>query len=106
MFSDYDDLRAEGENETTPVDESDLRVLVQRLQEQIKLQQDQLDQASQDMATMRQGFQRLLEKEDTSKNNNERCVSSISVNADFSYFDSYAHFGIHHEMLSVSGGKQ
>lgn len=29
-------------------------------------------------------------------------VSDIPINADESYFSSYAHFHIHHEMLSVS----
>lgn len=72
------------------------------LQEQIKIQQDQLEQAAKDMATLRQGFHRLLEKDNSTKDPKVRCVSSVPVKADESYFDSYAHFGIHHEMLSVS----
>lgn len=75
------------------------------MQDKIKLQQDQLEQASQDMEIMRKGFQRLLEKEDTKSDDKDKpknCVSSVSLKADKGYFDSYAHFGIHHEMLSVS----
>ncbi|KAM7359700.1 arginine methyltransferase 3 [Cochliomyia hominivorax] len=99
---DYDELKPE----TTSVDssnEADLKSLILKLQEKVKLQQDQLEQASQDMETMRKGFQRLMEKEDKKverKNKNIKCVSSVSLKADEGYFDSYAHFGIHHEMLS------
>lgn len=52
---------------------------------------------------MRKGFQRLMEKDDkkTDEKNKIKCVSSVSLKADEGYFDSYAHFGIHHEMLSV-----
>lgn len=32
----------------------------------------------------------------------ERKVACLSLSEDQSYFDSYAHFGIHLEMLSVS----
>uniref|UniRef100_A0A1I8P4M4 type I protein arginine methyltransferase n=1 Tax=Stomoxys calcitrans TaxID=35570 RepID=A0A1I8P4M4_STOCA len=96
---DYDELQAE-ENTGKPLNETDLKLLVQTLLQKVKLQQTQLEQASQDVAVMRQGFQRLLEKDDTNKENGLRCVSSVSVKADSSYFDSYAHFGIHHEMLS------
>ncbi|XP_073825670.1 arginine methyltransferase 3 [Musca autumnalis] len=95
---DYDALAPEGETSCTK--ETDLKELVHSLQEQIKMQQAQLEQASNDMATMRQGFQRLMEKDNSSRDPSERCVSSVSVKADESYFDSYAHFGIHHEMLS------
>ncbi|XP_061396747.1 protein arginine N-methyltransferase 1 [Musca vetustissima] len=91
---DYEALLSEGDTSCTK--EPDLK----SLQELIKAQQAQLEQASKDMATMRQGFQRLLEKDNSTKDPNVRCVSSVSVKADEGYFDSYAHFGIHHEMLS------
>ncbi|XP_075145442.1 arginine methyltransferase 3 [Haematobia irritans] len=97
---DYDELSVEGEKINNSCSTSDLKLLVQNLQKQIELQQTQLEQASLDMATMRQGFQRLLEKDDTKNDKDVRCVSSVSIKADESYFDSYAHFGIHHEMLS------
>lgn len=32
----------------------------------------------------------------------ENCVASIRLENDQGYFSTYSHFGIHHEMLSVS----
>uniref|UniRef100_A0A2M4AJ80 type I protein arginine methyltransferase n=1 Tax=Anopheles triannulatus TaxID=58253 RepID=A0A2M4AJ80_9DIPT len=34
------------------------------------------------------------------KNKLQHCVSSVSVDDDQSYFNTYSHFGIHHDMLS------
>ncbi|XP_023297668.2 protein arginine N-methyltransferase 1 [Lucilia cuprina] len=100
---DYDDLKTETTSTEIAANEANLKALVLKLQEQVKFQQEQLEQASQDMETMRKGFQRLMEKDDKkieTKNKNITCVSSVSLKADEGYFDSYAHFGIHHEMLS------
>lgn len=83
---------------------NDLMLTVQKLQEQVQIQQMQLEQASHDMETMRKGFQKLLEKDDKKSDGGKEkiaCVASVSLKADEGYFDSYAHFGIHHEMLSV-----
>lgn len=31
----------------------------------------------------------------------EKCVASVHLENDQGYFNTYSHFGIHHEMLSV-----
>lgn len=100
---DFEDLKTELVAVGDAQVQANLKVLLQQFQDKIKLQQDQLEQASQDMETMRKGFQRLMEKEDKNLDNKDKttnCVSSVSLKADEGYFDSYAHFGIHHEMLS------
>lgn len=84
-------------------------LVIKKLQDQIKLQQEQLEHAAHDMETMRKGFQKLLEKDDKKHDGRSEkvtCVSSVSLKADEGYFDSYAHFGIHHEMLSVCAIKK
>ncbi|TMW52058.1 hypothetical protein DOY81_002838 [Sarcophaga bullata] len=97
---DYDDMKTETMDANR---KNDLMFTVQKLQEQVKIQQVQLEQASHDMETMRKGFQKLLAKDDKKSDGGKEkltCVSSVSLKADEGYFDSYAHFGIHHEMLS------
>lgn len=102
LFKDYEDLKAETLSEKS-IEENDLNALVLKLQEQTKVQQQQLQQACEDMEKMRKAFHRLVQKEESTEEKYKTiaCVSSMSLKADEGYFDSYAHFGIHHEMLSV-----
>lgn len=46
--------------------------------------------------------QKLVFDEDDDKPK-ERCVKSIGTNSDQGYFNTYSHFAIHHEMLTVIG---
>ena len=92
---DYDELPGEAQKE----EDNSLDLLKQKVQAQALL----LQQANEDMAKMRLGMQRILEKDSgVSATSTKHCVGSSSLKADESYFSSYAHFGIHHEMLSVS----
>jgi hypothetical protein len=36
-------------------------------------------------------------------NPKERCVKNVGSNSDQGYFNTYSHFAIHHEMLTVIG---
>lgn len=96
------------DNDGATAIETNLLSTIKSLQEKVKEQEFLLEQAKEDMAKMRVSFQRLLDKEITQTNNeqNEKLkapnsVASVSLKTDSSYFSSYAHFGIHHEMLSV-----
>lgn len=65
------------------------------------------------MEQMKMSFHRLLERSDdkntvsdaaAASSNSEivqTCVSDLPMNEDESYFNTYAHFDIHHDMLSV-----
>ncbi|XP_039955317.1 protein arginine N-methyltransferase 1 [Bactrocera tryoni] len=106
---DYDDMPEVSVigNESATANEKNLLSTIKSLQEKVKEQDILLEQAREDMAKMRVSFQRLLDKE-TAPTTNERnrklkspnSVAGVSLEADNSYFSSYAHFGIHHEMLS------
>lgn len=64
-----------------------------------------LEAAAEDMKRMRTLTQELVEGGSSQGQSDrlvDRKVASLSLTEDQSYFDSYAHFGIHHEMLSVS----
>lgn len=49
---------------------------------------------------MKQVTRTIVEAGDT-VNNSISCVASVPVGYDNEYFNSYSHFGIHHEMLNV-----
>lgn len=48
-----------------------------------------------------QNLMKESEKQQTAQSTLEQSVKSINLNEDEGYFNSYAHFSIHHEMLSV-----
>lgn len=95
---DYDALRSDA---TTMSNEQEL---LNRITEQAKL----LQQASEDMERMRSDYKALLQKvhSKTEQPCDQKSVAAnngIVRNAptlDKEYFNSYSHFGIHHEMLS------
>ena len=48
--------------------------------------------------------QKLVFDEDiTLPKEKERCVKNVGSNSDQGYFNTYSHFAIHHEMLTVIG---
>lgn len=81
---------------------------VDKLKEQLKSKDELLQQAMNDMATMKESFKRLMIKDEVTitkpaenkKKIHENGVGSISLDNDEGYFESYSHFSIHHAMLS------
>lgn len=57
-----------------------------------------LEQAYNDMEIIKASFKRLVEEENIDSKTTS--VSNISIKGDQGYFNSYDHYGIHHEMLS------
>lgn len=55
----------------------------------------------QDMAKMREVTKTIVESGDSSKNLVPTDVASLPITYDSEYFNSYSHYGIHQEMLSV-----
>lgn len=47
--------------------------------------------------------QKLVFDEDDLPKSKDRCVKKVSSNSDQGYFNTYSHFAIHHEMLTVIG---
>ncbi|XP_067633862.1 uncharacterized protein Art3 [Eurosta solidaginis] len=109
LTHDYDEMPAvAGEhNDIAATCHGSINSTVNALQEKVREQEVLLQQAREDMEKMRISFQRLLDKETTSSDSISNgklkvsnCVSAFSAEADNGYFNSYAHFAIHHEMLS------
>lgn len=50
---------------------------------------------------MKEKAQRLVLDDDITKISNKRCVKNKSLDCDEGYFNTYSHFAIHHEMLTV-----
>ncbi|KAH8359182.1 hypothetical protein KR093_004946, partial [Drosophila rubida] len=94
---DYDALKADDDGTTDDAAES-VPELRRRLVEQAKL----LQQASEDMERMRNDYKTLLQKETNEKSTPGTGNQAVRNTPKFDkeYFNSYSHFGIHHEMLS------
>lgn len=94
---DYDALQSE------PTTSSNEQELLNRIAEQNNL----LQQASEDMERMRSDYKALLQKvhSETDQAGHQKSVGATPTlrntpTLDKEYFNSYSHFGIHHEMLS------
>lgn len=59
-----------------------------------------LRNAMQDIGRMREVTKSIVDSGDVT--NAEVTVGTRPLNCDNSYFGSYSHYGIHHEMLNVS----
>ncbi|XP_075212327.1 arginine methyltransferase 3 [Lycorma delicatula] len=83
---------------------SELQKKIQELYAQVRVKESLLKDAEDAICRMRQTLNNVItseNKSDTNKLNSvPRCVSSVDVKDDHCYFNSYSHFGIHHEMLS------
>lgn len=55
-----------------------------------------------DMEKMKKITKNLIDNTKSGDTITPNCVSSIGLENDQGYFNSYSHFGIHHEMLSVN----
>lgn len=78
---------------------------VEKLREELREKNRLLEQAANDMATMKESFKRLMSNDKSpvkvvSKKVENGGVGSISLDNDEGYFESYSHFSIHHAMLS------
>lgn len=84
--------------------ENNAQSIIDDLTNQLKIKDEMLQQAAKDMATMKESYKRLLEKESapsvSKKKVHENGVASVSLEEDSSYFETYSHFSIHHSMLS------
>lgn len=70
-----------------------------------------LEQAASDMETLKTKFREIFEEKSdtgvteagkTAKATSINCVGSVPLQQDEGYFQTYSHYGIHHDMLSVS----
>lgn len=80
---------------------TELQRTIYTLNEQLKESKSHLQMAREDMDKMRESMKKLVDvgtMED--ENVSLKCVSNVSLEDDDAYFKSYAHFGIHYEMLS------
>lgn len=53
------------------------------------------------MEKMKEVTKSIVESGEPIEDNIPKCVASRPVGFDNEYFNSYSHFGIHHEMLNV-----
>lgn len=98
-----------------------LQGIINELTAQLREKENLLQHASGDIEKMRESFRNLLEQQSEQKTAGggskkaapeekiaqireelRHCVSTVAVEDDQGYFNTYSHFGIHHDMLSVS----
>ncbi|XP_013168439.1 PREDICTED: protein arginine N-methyltransferase 1 [Papilio xuthus] len=81
----------------------ELQRTIQTLSEQLKESQTHLQMAREDMSKMQSSMKTIVEGNTNSIGNENvtvDCVSKVPLECDEGYFSSYAHFGIHYDMLS------
>lgn len=80
---------------------NELQRTIQTLTDQLSESQTHLQMAKEDINKMQESMKNIV---DGSKLNKEEvlvnCVSSVPLESDEGYFNTYAHFGIHYDMLS------
>ncbi|XP_058129423.1 uncharacterized protein LOC131289878 [Anopheles ziemanni] len=106
-----------GETMTLTTDQyRKLQGIINDLTAQLREKENLLQHAASSMEKMKQSFRNIMEEPTPSKEKVkgvggdqklqqikkklEHCVSSVSVDDDQGYFNTYSHFGIHHDMLS------
>ncbi|XP_058825042.1 uncharacterized protein LOC131685372 [Topomyia yanbarensis] len=93
-----------------------LHGIINELTAQLREKENLLQHAASDIEKMKESFRNLLEQQSEQnvagkkKCSNDKiaqireelkhCVSTVAVEDDQSYFNTYSHFGIHHDMLS------
>lgn len=83
----------------------ELQRTIQTLSEQLKESQTHLQMAREDINEMKSSMKTLVEGNPTNNNGDQnnvlvKCVSNLPLEDDEGYFNTYAHFGIHYDMLS------
>ncbi|PZC75315.1 hypothetical protein B5X24_HaOG206454 [Helicoverpa armigera] len=84
---------------------TELQRTIQFLTQQLTESATLLKNAKEDIKQMQESMQNLVEGGQLQKNNDEtpaaaNCVASVPLEMDDGYFSTYAHFGIHYDMLS------
>nr|XP_022903884.1 protein arginine N-methyltransferase 1 [Onthophagus taurus] len=111
LMYDFDDLGSapstphyaiDGKTPISNITYADLQRQIQDLTVQLKHKDSLLQTAMEDISKMRQITRTIIEAGDEKLANSSKinCVGSIPVGYDSEYFNSYAHFGIHHDMLN------
>lgn len=88
----------------------EMEKLIAKLTQELNSKNLMLEQALEDIEKMKKSYKFLIEKDDAEVNQQTdrakyikrdvACVGNLSLQDDEGYFSSYAHFGIHHDMLS------
>ncbi|XP_026757196.2 protein arginine N-methyltransferase 1 [Galleria mellonella] len=83
----------------------ELQRTIQTLTEQLNETQTHLQMAKEDINKMQESMKTLVDGgnpngDDSEKNVVVNCVSKLPLEDDEGYFNTYAHFGIHYDMLS------
>ncbi|XP_053681134.1 uncharacterized protein LOC128732001 [Anopheles nili] len=123
MLTEKENGNSIGETMTLTTDQyRKLQGIINDLTAQLREKENLLQHASSSIEKMKESFRNVLAEQqqpsvDEDANVNEEnkggdkkleqikrklqhCVSSVSVDDDQSYFNTYSHFGIHHDMLS------
>lgn len=83
---------------------TELQRTIHTLTEQLKESQSHLQMAKEDIVKMQDSMKKLVDGGGTGDNGDSSiivdCVSKVPLESDEGYFSSYAHFGIHYDMLS------
>nr|XP_026488776.1 protein arginine N-methyltransferase 3 [Vanessa tameamea] len=83
---------------------TELQRTIQALTEQLKESQTHLQMAKEDMVKMKESMKSLVDGGSANNLGDSTvivdCVSKVPLESDEGYFNSYAHFGIHYDMLS------
>uniref|UniRef100_A0A1Q3F1J6 type I protein arginine methyltransferase n=1 Tax=Culex tarsalis TaxID=7177 RepID=A0A1Q3F1J6_CULTA len=90
-----------------------LQGIINELTAQLREKENLLQHAASDIEKMKENFRNLLEQQEQKKSSRapeekiakireelKHCVSTVAVEDDQGYFNTYSHFGIHHDMLS------
>lgn len=89
-----------------------LQGIINELTAQLREKENLLQHAASDIEKMKESFRNLLEQQEAKKSRApeekiakireelKHCVSTVAVEDDQGYFNTYSHFGIHHDMLS------
>ncbi|XP_047515236.1 protein arginine N-methyltransferase 3 [Pieris napi] len=82
----------------------ELQRTIQTLTQQLKDSKTHLQLAKEDMSKMKESMKSLVNSGPLGKSDESSliidCVSKVPLESDEGYFSSYAHFGIHYDMLS------
>lgn len=81
---------------------SHLQKQIYELTLELRQKDNLLKTAMQDMAKMREVTKSIIEHQDCGETLIPKDVASLPLSYDSEYFNSYSHYGIHLEMLSVS----
>lgn len=107
FFLDFEGLNDNASEVDVKSDKQQIAELLALLSAKNKL----LEQAASDMDTLKTKFREIFEEKSdvtsyeagkTAKVTSTNCVGSVPLQQDEGYFQTYSHYGIHHDMLSVS----